>query len=107
MANTYTWDCKTVDTYPTHAEQTDVVYNVHWRVIGSDGTNEATHIGTQTLETEDLSSFTAFDEVTHTNVVEWTKAALGEERVAEIQSALDATLVELAAPSSVTRIIKE
>jgi hypothetical protein len=58
MANTYTWDCKTVDTYPTHNEQTDVVYNVHWRVT-------------------------------------------------EIQAALDATLVEMATPTSVTRIIEE
>ncbi len=107
MANTYTWDCKTVDTYPTYAEQTDVVYNVHWRVTGFDGTNETTHIGTQTLETEDLSSFTAFDEVTHANVVDWTKAALGSERVTEIQEALDATLVEMATPTSVTRIIEE
>jgi len=107
MANTYTWDCKTVDTYPTYAEQTDVVYNVHWRVTGFDGTNETTHIGTQTLETEDLSSFTAFDEVTHANVVEWTKAALGEERVNEIQDSLDASLLEILTPTSVTRIIEE
>jgi len=107
MANTYTWDCKTVDTYPTHSEQTDVVYNVHWKVTGFDGTNETTHIGTQTLETEDLSSFTAFDEVTHANVVEWTKAALGEERVNEIQDSLDASLLEILTPTSVTRIIEE
>ena len=26
MANTYTWDCKTVDTYPTHDSHSDVVY---------------------------------------------------------------------------------
>jgi hypothetical protein len=32
MANTYTWDCKTVDTYPTHDSHSDVVYNVHWRL---------------------------------------------------------------------------
>ena len=30
--NTYTWDCKTVDVYPTHESLTDVVYNVHWRL---------------------------------------------------------------------------
>ena len=107
MANTYTWDCKTVDTYPAHAEQTDVVYNVHWRVTGSDGTNEATHIGTQVLSTEDVTEFTAFDSVTHANVVDWTKAELGEERVTEIQAALDATLIEIATPTSVTRIIEE
>jgi len=107
MANTYTWDCKTVDTYPTHADQEHVIYNVHWRVTGSDGTNEATHIGTQALNTEDLTDFTAFDSVRHSNVVDWTKAELGAERVAEIESALDATLVEMATPTSVTRIIEE
>ena len=107
MANTYTWDCKTVDTYPSHNEQTDVIYNVHWRVNGSDGTYEATVIGTQVLSTEDLSNFTAFDLVTHANVVEWTKAALGAERISEIEESLDATLAELATPTSVTRIIEE
>ncbi len=109
MANTYTWDCTTVDTYPTHNEQADVVYNVHWRVTGSDGTIEATHIGTQVLNTEDLTdlNFIAFNSIRHSNIIEWTKAELGEERVAEIQAALDATLVEMATPTSVTRVIEE
>ena len=30
MANTYTWDCKTVDVYPEFESNSDVVYNVHW-----------------------------------------------------------------------------
>ena len=29
---TYDWDCKTVDTYPKHTGESDVVCNVHWRV---------------------------------------------------------------------------
>jgi len=32
MANTYTWDCKTVDVYPNHDGHSDVVYVVHWRL---------------------------------------------------------------------------
>jgi len=107
MANTYTWDCKTVDTYPTHSEQTDVIYNVHWRVTGFDGTNQTTHIGTQTFETENLTDFISFNELTHTNIIEWTKSALGEERVNEIQDSLDASLLEMSNPTSVTRIIEE
>ena len=40
MANTYTWDCRTVDTYPTHTDpnevtESDVVYNVHWRLTAT------------------------------------------------------------------------
>jgi hypothetical protein len=110
MATTYTWDCSVVDTYPSHTDdnsvtQSDVVYNVHWRITGDDETNNATNIGTQTLEVSDISSFTSFDSITHSDMVAWTKAALGAERVSELESSLDARLTELANPTSVTREI--
>ena len=112
MPNTYTWNCRTVDTYPSHTDEqdpanteSDVVYNVHWRVTGSDGTHSATVIGTQTIDTDDLGTFTAFDSVTHQNMIDWTKAAMGADRVSELESSLDSQLSELASPSSVTRSI--
>ena len=112
MANTYSWDCRTVDTYPSHTDdnsvtESDVVYNVHWRVTGTDGTNESTVIGTQTIETADLSTFTAFDDISHDDMIAWTKSAMGEERVAELEASLDSQLAELAAPTSVTKTIAE
>jgi len=114
MPNTYTWDCRTVDTYPSHTDEqdpanteSDVVYNVHWRVTGTDETHSATSIGTQTLETADLSGFTAFDSVTHEDMIAWTKAALGAERVTELEENLDSQIAELAAPTSVTRVIED
>jgi len=108
--NTYTWNCRTVDAYPTHTDEngtteSQVVYNVHWRVTGSDETNSATVIGTQTLDTADLSGFTSFDSVSHDDMVAWTKAAMGEERVTELGASLDSQLAELAAPLSVTLTI--
>lgn len=112
MPNTYTWDVSTVDTYPSHTDsqdptntESDVIYNVHWRVTGSDGTNEATVIGTQTIDVDDLSSFTSFDSVTASNVETWVKAAMGTEAVSDIEDSLDAQLTELATPTSVTRTI--
>lgn len=112
MANTYSWDCRTVDAYPTHTDESgvtesQVVYNVHWRVTGSDGTNESTVIGTQTIETADLSTFTAFEEVTHDQMIAWTQAAMGAERVAELEASLDSQIAELATPKSVTLTIAE
>lgn len=110
--NTYTWNCRTVDAYPTHTDEngvteSQVVYNVHWRVTGSDETHNATVIGTQTLATADLSGFTSFDAVTHEDMIAWTQAAMGEERVAELEASLDAQIAELAAPSSVTLTIAD
>ena len=112
MATTYTWDCRTVDTYPSHTDtnevtESDVVYNVHWRLTAANEEHSATSIGTQTIEVEDLSGFTAFDSVSHDNVIGWVEAAMGEEAVASLKAGLDSQLAELAAPSSVTRTIAD
>ena len=114
MANTYSWDCRTVDTYPSHTDsqdpvntESDVVYNVHWRLTATseDEAHSATSIGTQTLSVEDLSGFTAFDSITHADVVGWTETAIGADQVTTLKSGLDSQLEELATPVSVTRTI--
>jgi hypothetical protein len=112
--NNYTWDCRTVDTYPTHSDsqepvntQSDVIYNVHWRVTGSDGTHQSTVIGTQVLSTDDLSSFTSFDELSHDDVVSWVKSSMGSEEVDRIEETLDKQISELANPTSVTKFIQD
>ena len=112
MATTYTWDCRTVDTYPSHTDanevtESDVVYNVHWRLTGTDEVNSTTSIGTQSVSVEDLSGFTAFDTVVHADVVGWVEAAMGEEAVASLKSGLDTQLAELATPTTVTRTIED
>tara|TARA_R110000782_G_scaffold42561_1_gene96692 strand:+ start:182 stop:532 length:351 start_codon:yes stop_codon:yes gene_type:complete len=112
MANTYTWDCRTVDTYPTHTDpnevtESDVVYNVHWRLTATteDEAQSTTSIGTQALSVEDLSGFTAFATVTHADVIGWVEAGIGAEQVTSLKAGLDSQLAELAAPTSVTRTI--
>lgn len=111
---TYNWDCKTVDTYPTHAGKSDVVYNVHWRVTGvSDQVDSngnpysSTNIGTQVLNTEDLSNFTAFDTVVHSDVISWVKEAMGEEVVASIESGIKSQIDNLITPASVTLTVAD
>ena len=50
---TYNWDCNTVDIYPKNGNYTDVVYNVHYSVWGTDNSEppiQANIIGTQILD---------------------------------------------------------
>ena len=110
----YTWNCKTVDTYPTHAGESDVVYNVHWRVTGTSEELDAngnpyssTNIGTQSLSTEDLSNFTAFDSIVHSDVVAWVKEAMGEEQVASIEESIENQINALITPVSVTLTVAD
>ena len=115
MAITYSWDCKTVDTYPTHSDsqspsntQNDVVYNVHWRLTGTEGENSSTVIGTQTLSVTDLSSFTNFDSLDNATVTGWVETALDAEvagRVADLKATISSSIVEQITPTSVTKTI--
>ncbi len=112
MATTYEWNCKTVDVHPTEGEYTDVVYNVHWIVTGvSDQLDPqeqpytSTSIGTQILNTEDITDFIPIEDVTNDQVVAWTKAAMGEEQVESIESGIQEAIDLKINPTSVTMTI--
>ena len=113
MAISYAWDVKTVDTYPTKDSKSDVVYNVHWRLTATDDTNNdaegnsltAIVYGSQALDTSDLSSFTAFADLTASDVQGWVEAALTADTVNDIKDSLDSTIEELVTPTSVQKTI--
>jgi hypothetical protein len=111
---TYNWNCKTVDAYPQDGEYTDLVYNVHWIVTGvSDELNpegiaySATSIGTQTLDTSEVTDFIPFEDLTNEQVVAWTKGAMGEDQVASIEASIQSQINALITPTTVTLTIGE
>jgi len=113
MAIGYTWDVSTVDTYPTLESNADVVYNVHWRLTAEDDANQdadgnnwtATSYGTQSVDTSDLSSFTAFADLTSSDVQGWVETAMGSDAVTALKAGLDAQIALLITPTSVTKTI--
>jgi hypothetical protein len=109
---TYNWNCKTVDCYPEQDNEADVVYNVHWIVTGTSEDSEgksysATNIGTQTLDTSQITTFIPFDQLTNDEVVAWTKGAMGDEQVASIEANIQGQIDSLITPTSVTLTIGE
>ena len=113
MAISYEWNVSTVDTYPTKDSKSDVVHNVHWRLTATDDANNdaegnpqtASVYGSQALDTSDLSSFTAFADLTASDVQGWVEAALGADKVSEMKASLDANIAEKITPTSVTKTI--
>ena len=103
---TYTWNNKTVDTYPDLDGNADVIFNVHWRLTGEDENgNVGSVYGTQSLDTSDLSSFTAFADITEEQINGWIETAMGEDRVAELKASIDAQIEEKINPTVVTKQI--
>ena len=104
---TYDWNCKTVDVHPQAEGETNVVYNVHWIVTGTEGEYTASIIGTQIVTVDPETPFIPFEDLTNEIVVEWTKEAMGEEQVAQIEATIAAAIEDQINPSSVTLVIGE
>ena len=103
---TYTWDNKTVDTYPLLEGESDVIFNVHWRLTGEDDNeNIGSSYGTIALDTSDLSSFTAFADITEDMINGWVETALGADEVQAKKDAIDAQIAEKVNPTVVTKTI--
>jgi hypothetical protein len=113
MAINYTWDVSTCDTYPTKSGKSNVVHNVHWRITGTDSSNNdsegnpqtADVYGSQSLDTSDLSSFTNWSSLDAAKVQGWVEAALGADEVTKLKASIDAQIAEKIKPTSVTKTL--
>jgi hypothetical protein len=100
------WNVNTVDVHPHEEGHDDVIYNVHWSVAKEDGDYSASSYGTQTIDTSDLSDFTAFAEVTADMVKGWVIDAMGVEAVADLEASLDQQIEEQKNPTSITKTLE-
>ena len=113
MAISYNWDVNTVDTYPTLDSNADVIYNVYWKITGTDDANNDADgnaitgfiYGTQSLDTTDISSFTDFASVNATTVQGWVETAMGADNVQAKKDSIDAQIALLVTPTSVTKTL--
>ena len=108
MANTYNWQIHALDTRPSQDDLSNVVYNIHWTLIAtSDQLDDdgnaytAESIGTQSIETGDVTNFTAFEDLTQEIVEGWVEDS--ELDVDGIKASLDAQIEKAINPVSVTK----
>ena len=111
---TYDWNCKTVDVHPQEEGQENVVYNVHWIVTGTSDKLDSNlvpyssnAIGTQIVPLDEDGTFIPFEDLTNEIVVGWTKQAMGDEKVAEIEASINSQIEDQMHPKSVTLTIGE
>ena len=113
----FTWDCQTVDCYPTHdkegAQLTHVVYNIYWKLTGTQTvdtkTYSATVIGTQILKAEDIApdTFVPFEDLTNEIATIWCTNAMGLEQVASLKTSVESKIALQIFPASITLRIGE
>ena len=110
MAITYTWDTKSVDTYPTKSGESDVIFKVYWQLKGVDDTaekNSSVKTGVSEIDTSDLSSFTEFSDVTKSDVDGWVQGLIGSDTINIYKSGIEEVIQEKATPTVVRKYIGE
>ena len=102
---TYDWNCKTVDVHPQEEGETNVVYNVHWILTGTEGDYSANSIGTQIVTVDPETPFIPFEDLTNEIVTIWVKEAMGSDQVQVISDSIASQIAELENPTSITMTI--
>ena len=95
-ATTVTWGIAQLERYTADS----VVYTCHYTINANDGTYSAGAYGSVGLEQPDPDKIIPFADLTLDLVIGWTKEKLGgDEKVAEIEAALQAQLDEQHTPT--------
>lgn len=94
-STTFTWKVAQMERQTSDG----CVFTVHYTVDGNDGTYNAGAYGSVGLERGD-GELIPFADLTEDTVIGWVKQALGgDEKIAEIEAALQSQLDEQRAPS--------
>ena len=96
MTTTITWNVNTLERNTTDG----MVFTAHYTVDANDGTYTAGAYGSIGLEQPDPETMVPYADLTPEVVIGWVQEKLGgDEKVAEIEDALQAQLDEQHAPS--------
>ena len=95
MSVTCKWNVNTLERITATGE----VQTVHYTVDAEDGTYRAGAYGSVGLDPADPNDMIPYADITKEQVIGWLHAKLGEEAVANVESALQAQIDEQRAPS--------
>ena len=99
-----TWAVINMERIVSFDSKDDVVTTLHWECTDIDGENSGRSYGSVSLDTSNLSSFTAFADITEDKAIEWAKAALGEEAVKNTEDSTAAQIVQAKTPKNKTGV---
>ena len=97
-----TWKVK-LEGNKTVGSLSDVVTVIHWSAFDSETVSGINHdgslVGCESLAEPDASNFTALGSITNATAISWVKAALGSDRVKEIETDIAAQITESKTPT--------
>jgi len=95
MATTFEWHIANMEHYTADG----VVFTVHYTIGANDGTYSSSAYGSIGLEKPEPGNMIPYAELTEELVIGWVKQNFGDEKVAEIEAALQQQLNQQHAPT--------
>ena len=86
MANTYTWTITNMTCLPEVDGYTDVVVQVSWKCIGTDGINSAEQYDINIFNF-DPANFTPYSELTQEEVLSWVWSTVDQTAIEAVVAA--------------------
>lgn len=85
----YEWLIEDLSVYKEYQNQNDVVYQIHWRLVGSEVGYSSSVYGTTDINISSLSTFIPYENLTKSVVIEWLEQALGTETIDKIRATIE------------------
>ena len=105
---TVTWKVSSCDRTLLQDGKADVITCVYWDVMDEEIVGFDTHSGHQhgsvAIDTEDLSDFIAYADVTEDDAIAWAKAALGSDEVTRFEAEVASQIALSKAPVTGTGV---
>lgn len=93
------WVISALEYYPQHAARDNVVFTIHWRRMASDDLGHEVRIdGSQEVTLDAKEPFTAYQDLTPSQVERWLEDAMGPETLAALDAELDRQIANLINP---------
>lgn len=107
---TYDWNCKNVEVIPEKDGFTNVIFRVYWVVTGTSDDSEpiiATMFGVESLNTDNITDFIPFEDITNEQVTSWVTNNIGDEEVASIKEDINRQIEQVKNPKPIIMTIND
>lgn len=101
MIITINWTIDGMDVVPNKSVYTNVVSNIHWRVLATYENYMISVYGEESIEYQLRETFIPYEELTQETVINWVKQTMGIEKVTEIENMVTEKLNNLVNPEVV------
>jgi hypothetical protein len=98
--NTYTWKIDNLTYSVFEKQNSNVVNNISWSLLGTDGIFSGAIRGVESVLFDESKPFIAYSDLTEDVVVEWVKNCIGEQQINVLKLDIDAQIKTQANPTT-------